>query len=561
MFTYKIAPVLVILAVLCECSQEAPFRGYAPEEAYLQGAAGPYYGSENPWDLRFFTEHIERLSQRRGQRQMLDIVEGRTEEAARYAQELLAADPADLESLFNLSIAQAQLGHLDQAAAAMRQALERGMPIERFVAGPRGILKPLVESEAFQDELARRDVRLVHGPMVGSVTANGARFWVRTAEESEVQIVLNADVHSDSVRTKAATDYTAVAEVMGLKPDTIYEYNVKVDGVFAVVPGPTSFRTYPEPGVSAKFSVGFGGGAGYVPAQERMWDVIRLHDPLAFLFLGDNVYVDLPQMPNGLHYYTYYRRQSRPEFRRLIASAAIYAIWDDHDSATDDVWLGPYVDRPAWKLPLFRQFRENWNNPSYGSEERPGVWFSFSIGNVEFFMLDCRFYRTNPYLETKTMLGPEQKQWLFEQLKQSTSSFKVLASSVPWAFEAKGDAVDTWNGFREEREEIFDFLADNKVEGVILISADRHRSDAWRIERPDGYPLYDLESSRLTNDTVHDLVPGALFGYNEKQSFGLLTFDTTNSDSTLTYRIVSIDDEVKGELTLKRSDLTDAAPD
>jgi len=547
---------LLTLALLFGCSQqeEPPFRGYAPGDAYLEGSEYPYYGSENPWDRRFFTEHIENLPQRRGQREMLDIVDGKSEEAIRYAEQLLAADPGDLESLFNLAIARAQLGQIDQAMDAVHKAVDGGMPFERFVAGPRDLLKFLVESEPFQKELAKRDIRLIHGPMVGAVTATSARFWVRTARESTVQVSAGG-VKSDTANTSADADYTAVVLVQGLRPNTTYNYNVTVDGKSVPRPDHHVFHTYPAPGEHSQFHVGFGGGAGYVPAHERMWDVIRSHDPRAFLFLGDNVYIDLPEMPNGLHYYTYYRRQSRPEFRRFTASTSIYSVWDDHDSGTDDAWLGPYKDRPPWKMPLWRQFRENWNNPSYGSAESPGTWFEFSLGDVDFFMLDCRFYRTNPYAETATMLGPVQKRRLLDWLKQSTGTFKVLASSVPWAFESKGDAVDTWNGFRTERTEIFDFLAENKIEGVFLISADRHRSDAWRIERPNGYALHEFESSRLTNDAVHDLMPGALFGYNEKQSFGLLSFDTTKPDPTVTYRIVSIDDEIKGELTLQRSHL------
>jgi alkaline phosphatase D len=107
----------------------------------------------------------------------------------------------------------------------------------------------------------------------------------------------------------------------------------------------------------------------------------------------------------------------------------------------------------------------------------------------------------------------------------------------------------------DERNEIFDFLKDNKIEGVILLSADRHRSDAWRIERKDAYPLYEFESSRLTNAHVHKLMPKALFGYNEKQSFGLLNFDTKNTDPTVTYKIVNIDNEIIRSFTLKRSQL------
>ena len=84
----------------------------------------------------------------------------------------------------------------------------------------------------------------------------------------------------------------------------------------------------------------------------------------------------------------------------------------------------------------------------------------------------------------------------------------------------------------------------------MLLSADRHRSDAWKIERPNGYPLYEFESSRLTNQHFHELMPDALFGYNEKQSFGLLTFDTTKPDPTVTYQIVNIDNEIVNELTI-----------
>ena len=51
-------------------------------------------------------------------------------------------------------------------------------------------------------------------------------------------------------------------------------------------------------------------------------------------------------------------------------------------------------------------------------------------------------------------------------------------------------------------------------------------------------------------------MPNALFGYNEKQSFGLVTFNTTLTDPTVTYKIVSIDNEIKDTLTVKRSEIS-----
>jgi len=305
-----------------------------------------------------------------------------------------------------------------------------------------------------------------------------------------------------------------------------------------------------------RFQVAFGGCAGYNPPCERMWDLIRSYQPEAFLTLGDNVYMDLPAKPNGFVEYTYYRRQSRPEFRRLVSSVPVYAIWDDHDAGMDDVWLGPYQNKPDWKMPLFRNFQQQWNNPAYGALKWPGCWFNFSIGPVEFFMLECRMYRTNPYDKNPTMLGPVQKAWLKKRLKQSKATFKVLTSSVEWTFDTKGAARDTWNGFREERKEIFDFLADNRINGVVLLSADRHRTEAYRNERPNGYPLYEFENSRLTNEHVHDLVPGTLFGYNAKQCFALLTFDLPAPDPVLTFQALSIDNEEVGRVEVKLSEIS-----
>jgi alkaline phosphatase D len=154
------------------------------------------------------------------------------------------------------------------------------------------------------------------------------------------------------------------------------------------------------------------------------------------------------------------------------------------------------------------------------------------------------------------MLGPGQKAWLFHKLRNSNAAFRVIASSVPWASGTKPGSRDTWDGFPGEREEIFSFLEQNRIEGVVLVSADRHRSDAWRISRPDGYDLYDFSSSKLTNAMSHPLMKGCLFGDNEQCSFGSLIFDTESDDPAVTYRIINIDGDVMHSLTLTRSELS-----
>lgn len=305
-----------------------------------------------------------------------------------------------------------------------------------------------------------------------------------------------------------------------------------------------------------RFAIAFGGGSGYVPDHERMWDTIGKVDPRALLLLGDNVYIDDPETP-AMQRFHYFRRQSQPEWSKLAKKVPIYAIWDDHDFTTNDGWGGPDVDKPAWKRDVWKIFKENWDNPSYGGgDENPGCWFDFKIGDVHFILIDGRYYRESPKNEKPSMLGPVQMVWLKEALVKP-SKFKVICSNVPFAPNVKKGSKDTWDGYVEERAAIYQFIADKKIPGVILLSADRHRSDAYKIDTGIAgmYPLYEFSSSRLTNQHVHPLIKSSLFGYNKKQSFGRVDFDLTGDDPGAKYTIISIDGEEIHSLDLKLSQL------
>ncbi len=305
------------------------------------------------------------------------------------------------------------------------------------------------------------------------------------------------------------------------------------------------------------FTIAFGGGAGYVPANERVWDTIRGIDPRALLLLGDNVYIDDPKTPEMQRFH-YYRRQSQPEWSELAKKVPIYAIWDDHDFITNDGWGGPAIDEPKWKRKVWKLFKENWDNPYYGGgEEQPGCWFDFQIGEVRFIMIDGRYYRESPKGEDPSMLGPAQMKWLKATLSKKPATFTVFCSNVPLAPKVKPGSKDTWDGYAKERQRIYQFIADQKIPGVIILSADRHRSDAYRIDTgiKGMYPVYEFSSSRLTNQHVHGLIKSSLFGYNEKQSFGRVDFELKSDDPTVTYSIVNIDGEVIHSLKVKRSEL------
>jgi alkaline phosphatase D len=62
-------------------------------------------------------------------------------------------------------------------------------------------------------------------------------------------------------------------------------------------------------------------------------------------------------------------------------------------------------------------------------------------------------------------------------------------------------------------------------------------------------------SSKLTNVHTHEVLSGALFGYNKTCSVGILEFDTTRENPQVIYRILSIDNQEIHRMTLYRSQL------
>lgn len=154
---------------------------------------------------------------------------------------------------------------------------------------------------------------MIHGPVLGAVTATSARIWLRTAIESKVRISIldkkgrDEKIISGMKVSSKEQDYTCKVDVEGLIPNTRYFYQVEINGkIIPVIPQPF-FQTFPQKGKSTRFKIGFGGGAGYIPWYERIWLTILKRSPRAFLFLGDNVYIDTPEISETQRY-CYYRR-------------------------------------------------------------------------------------------------------------------------------------------------------------------------------------------------------------------------------------------------------------
>ena len=444
-------------------------------------------------------------------------------------------DPA--EKAFVSTLCLLKEGKTRAAFEMAQKAVELGLPFERFLTEPREWLAPLRKLSAFKKWKSQRQPSLlIHGPMIGQVTDNSASFWFRTDGVCEIGVEITGHSGREKMVTTENNGFVGVIEVDGLLPGTYFAYEVFVNGnKFVDENREFGFRTFPQVDEGARFSIAFGGCSGFVPEYESVWERIADHDPRAMLMLGDNVYIDDPEDVKWTGDYCYSRRHSRPEWKKLIGKTSMHAIYDDHDFGMDDCVPGARVDHPAWKKPVLENFINNWNNPSVGGgDKNPGCWQTFSLGQVQFFMLDCRYYRDR---KEKSMLGTYQKQWLKNTLRNSQATFKVIASSVPFSEGIRPGSKDPWDGYPEEREEIFRFLEEEKIEGVLLISADRHRIDVRKTARPRGYDLYEFVSGRITNRHVHPVVKteGLIWGYNDSCGYCLLHFDTTKKNPVMNF--------------------------
>lgn len=411
--------------------------------------------------------------------------------------------------------------------------------------------------------------RALQGPMMGAPGPNHLTVWVRASGAFPVTLEYSTDrdfrtvIEGPTVEARAEDDCCVVLKVEGLSPGTDYWYRLRFNGELDRFQ-PLPHRTRTAPAGPADFRVAFGSCCRiqYDPDQ-RIWNVVRALEPDMFIWLGDNIYADSDQPAALADLYGRGRVVERLE--PLLRSTPQLATWDDHDFGYNDSdGLSPY------KQSALKVFRNFWANPGYGSGGDPGVYCKQSFGGVDFFILDGRYHRdpTNrPDNASKTMLGAAQKAWLKRELKASSAPFKVLAVGGGWSSAENENGGDSWAVFMTERNEIFDFIRDEEITGVVCISGDSHMGELNCIPWSErgGYDIYDFCSSPLAQmNAVRNLrqTPEVRIrdAWTRSVNVGLLRFHMAGGAPTLTYTLHDIMGEpVWDPLVLTPDDLRNGA--
>lgn len=400
--------------------------------------------------------------------------------------------------------------------------------------------------------------RLMQGPMVGSIESDKITLWARTAGERAINIrysshpnFLNARLTS-SVFASAEEDYCITVTVDNLEPNSFYYYQVLVDGEPIDYDG-YPVLTAPEKEMLTKFSIGFGSGArADHDGLQAIWLQVQNARPHAFFWLGPNE--AFSELAPQFQAEEYRRQRSVPFLQPLLRSIPQLATWDA------PVKIGPEELDASMEI-----FQRYWPPPKQDSEKPASTYFTYQYGGVDFIILDTYTHRDEA--KQSTILGQTQMEWLQDRLVKSEATFKVLLSGSSWS-NLSNIHKNTWMAFPSDRNGLFQFIKENQIDGVMLLSGDDDEAEikAIPMSRNGGYDLYELVSSPLAQDPkpdyseANDQVIAIEEPYAESMNFGTLTFNMTEEDPTATLRVINIfGKNVFPEFELRASELTNTS--
>lgn len=400
--------------------------------------------------------------------------------------------------------------------------------------------------------------KIQSGPMVGYSTMKEVLLWVQTTEQATVSIEYfekenpEQKYSTKAIQTTSENGFVAKLIADKVYPGKEYSYSVYVDGNKIERDYPMEFQTQqlwqwrtdpPE----IEFAIG---SCTYVnePDMDRpgkpygsdyeIFENIHKKRPDFMLWLGDNTYLREPDWNSRtgiLHRYTHTR--SLKEMQPLLASTHNYAIWDDHDFGPNN------ADSSFWmKNTSSEIFKLFWGNPHYDVLENGGITSSFTWGDIQFFLLDNRYYRTSNrnYTTERQILGKEQIDWLINALTASYASFKfIVIGNQVISTEAEHENYAT---FPKEQQYLLRRLRESKVEGVIFLDGDRHHTGLSKMkESKYVYPFYDLTCSSLTAGAAPSDEKANAYKLEEtlvgEHNFGLLKVTGPRKERVLTITI------------------------
>jgi PhoD-like phosphatase/Secretion system C-terminal sorting domain len=181
------------------------------------------------------------------------------------------------------------------------------------------------------------------------------------------------------------------------------------------------------------------------------------------------------------------------------------------------------------------------------------IYQAFSVGRTRFILTDNRSLKT-PFEETdspgKSILGQQQKEWFKKELLNSSGKYPLIfwVNSLPWI---GTEGSDGWFGYTYERRELANFIKDNQIKGLIMLSGDAHMvaiDDGTNSDYADGggaaFPVF--HAAPLDRSPSIKGGPYSHGTFTEDSQFGYVTI--IDSGSSKIEVILSGRDSLNNEL-------------
>ncbi len=412
-----------------------------------------------------------------------------------------------------------------------------------------------------------------HGVASGDPLNDRIIIWTRVTTDSNSVLVkwrmatdtgMQNIVAEGSSTTDASKDYTLKVDVTGLQSNTYYYYEFESLGRYSQR-GRT--KTMPTGNVES-LRIAFMSCSNYSFGYFNAYDAIRNRNDVDLLIhLGDYIYED--GLRTGPATVDTIRRRTFPEYdafdltsyrqryswyhldpslRDLHQQFPMVVIWDDHEFANDafadtssyhnPVTQGSWAVRKANAIKVFKEWipmREDISRTNI-------INFTQKIGSLADIIytedriqkidantpqqaLDLITNIDNVQYDTpdRTMHGFAQMEWMAQQLKNSTATWKVLANQVvfssfvykqtilglsfPW------HSAAGWDINPLDRKKILDTINFYNIKNMVVLSGDIHITMAFDI--PNGITPYNPTTGTGTAGVefvCDNVVKGGIFG-------------------------------------------------
>ena len=362
-----------------------------------------------------------------------------------------------------------------------------------------------------------------HGVASFEPTANQVIIWTRVSPDltNPPSITLNWEISNDitftnvinngNVNATALNDWTASVDLVGLVPNTTYYYRFSdpLNNYSAI--GRT--RTAPNTAVNeVQIAVASCSSiySGYFNAYRRIAERDELN---LVIHLGDYIYdfvdsdeqirvpVPYPTVPQGLAEWRALHRYHLldPDLRAARQQHPFIQLWDNHDIAEGD----------SDELESMQAFYDYVPIRPEDPLETGNIYRTFSYGDLlDIIMLDVLRFRGQDLVAPNeySMLGNTQYNWLSNELQTSSSQWRIIGSQNMFGgwysdqlppnapIPNDGPVFDStsWDGFGEERLNLLNFIEQESIDNILLLSGDSHISMTMNLTQyPKDSLLYD----------------------------------------------------------------------